>query len=116
MPIKVIVAETFLRSALRLKKRYPRVFSDVETLKIQLESGETPGDRLKGFDRLIYKVRLRNSNAQRGKSGGYRVVYYIETAEHIILLTIYSKSEQSDIPADVLRRIIQDYEPPLSRP
>jgi len=35
------------------------------------------------------KVRLRNSDAQRGKSGGYRVIYYLKTKAKIILVTIY---------------------------
>ena len=40
------------------------------------------------------------------------MVYYLQAAEQVVMLTIYSKSEQSDVPADVLRRIIQDYEAP----
>jgi mRNA-degrading endonuclease RelE of RelBE toxin-antitoxin system len=54
-------------------------------------------------------VRVRNNDLQRGKSGGYRVIYYIETQDEVILLTIYSKSDQSDVPADTIRRIIEDY-------
>lgn len=57
----------------------------------------------------MFKVRLRNTDAHRGKSGGYRVIYYLETEEQTVLLTIYSKSDQSDMPTDVIRRIIEDY-------
>jgi len=35
---------------------------------------------------------------------------YLKTAKGIILLTIYTKSEQADIAADELTSIIADYE------
>ncbi|HLB17269.1 MAG TPA: hypothetical protein VJM14_20275 [Burkholderiales bacterium] len=42
----------------------------------------------------------------RGKSGGVRVIYYWATAAvQIYLLTIYGKSERSDIDRETLRRI-----------
>ena len=51
-----------------------------------------------------------NSDILKGKSGGYRLIYYVKTATGIILLTIYTKSEQADIAADDIRDIISDYE------
>jgi hypothetical protein len=35
---------------------------------------------------------------QRGKSGGFRIIYYLRTETHILLLTIYVKTEQDDMP------------------
>ncbi|WP_423753440.1 hypothetical protein [Chlorogloeopsis fritschii] len=55
-------------------------------------------------------MRVRNSDTQKGKSGGYRLIYYVKTATGIILLTIYTKSEQVDIAADDIQSIITDYE------
>ena len=75
-----------------------------------LRGGDTPGDQIPGVGYTVYKVRVRNSDAQRGTSGGSRVVYYLQTADNVILLTMYSKSDQSDIPVDIIRRIIQAYE------
>ena len=76
----------------------------------QLEQGEQPGDQISGVGYAVFKVRVRNSDNQKGKSGGYRLIYYLETTTGIILLTIYSKSEQVDIEADELRKIITDYD------
>ncbi len=70
----------------------------------RLEQGETPGDQLQGIGYTVYKVRVKNSDAQRGKSGGYRVIYYVQTEEHITMLAMYSKSDQADIGAETLRR------------
>jgi len=110
MPTRVIVADQFYRDARKLQRDYPKILQDVRALRAQLEADERPGDRLKGLDYIAFKVRVKNSDAQRSKSGGYRVIYYLETAEQIALITIYSKSKQSDIPVDKLRRFIAEYE------
>jgi mRNA-degrading endonuclease RelE of RelBE toxin-antitoxin system len=110
MTIKVILADEFKFAAKRLRKRYPNVMRDLNPFLTQLENGELLGDRIQGLAPYrVYKARIRNSDAQRGKSGGYRVVYYLESEEQTILLTIYSKTDQSDIPSDVLRHIIAEY-------
>lgn len=110
MPTRVIVADQFLRDTRKLQRDYPSVLQDVRTLRAQLESGEKPGDRLKGLEHIVFKVRVKNRDVQRGKSGGYRVIYYVETTEQIVLITIYSKSKQSNIPTEKLRRYIAEYE------
>lgn len=111
MPIKVIVADTFYAAAKKLQKRYSHLFDDVDPLVVQLRKGETPGDRIQGLPYRVYKVRVKNSDSQRGKSGGYRVIYYLETEEQTVLLTIYSKSDQSDLSIEFIRRTIEDYLP-----
>ena len=55
------------------------------------------------------KVRLKNSDSQRGKSGGYRLIYWIVSTDLIILLDVYSKSDQSDIEVDEIRKIIKGF-------
>ncbi len=106
----VIIADTLYAAAKKLKKRYPHVLEDIDPLVVQLRRGETPGDRIQGLPYRVYKARIRNSDARRGKSGGYRIVYYLETEEQTVILTVYSKTDQSDLPTDVIRRIIEEYE------
>ncbi|MEP7292738.1 MAG: type II toxin-antitoxin system RelE/ParE family toxin [Chloroflexota bacterium] len=110
MVTKVVVADQFFRDAHKLQKRYPNILKDVRALREQLTTGEQPGDRLQGLTYKAYKVRLKNSDAKRGKSGGYRAVYYVETAEQVVMITIYSKSDQSDIATETLRQFIAEYE------
>ena len=55
-------------------------------------------------------MRKSYSNNQKGKSGGYRLIYYLKTSTHILLLTTYSKSEQDDVSAEDLRDIIEEYD------
>ncbi|MDF5718996.1 MAG: hypothetical protein PUP91_00605 [Rhizonema sp. PD37] len=47
---------------------------------------------------------------QQYGSKGYRLIYYQKTATGIILLTIYTNSEQADIAADDIISIITEYE------
>ena len=94
----------------RLSRKYRPIRVDVQPLIEQLEAGETPGDQLQGIGHTLYKVRVKNSDAKRGKSGGYRIIYYLHTAESVLLVTIYSKTEQSDIEAVELVEIIRQEE------
>jgi len=61
-----------------------------------------------GMGRTLYKVRAPNSDAQRGKSGGYRVIYYLVTNERCLLVTIYSKVDQDDVSIEAIRRILAE--------
>jgi mRNA-degrading endonuclease RelE of RelBE toxin-antitoxin system len=108
--IIVIALPTFSQNIRRLKKRYRSILQDIEPTIEQLQSGEIPGDQVSGTGYSIFKVRVRNSDAQRGKSGGYRILYYLKTNTSILLLTLYSKSEQDDIAAEDLITIIKEYE------
>ncbi|MDZ4765680.1 MAG: type II toxin-antitoxin system RelE/ParE family toxin [Chloroflexota bacterium] len=112
--VRVIFIPKALRALRSLKKRYRHADEDVETLLIQLRRGETPGDRVQGVDpSIVYKARLPNRDAARGKSGGYRVVYYSRTAETLFVLGIYSKSDQSDLEVALVRQLIAELEDAL---
>ncbi|NJL80972.1 MAG: type II toxin-antitoxin system RelE/ParE family toxin [Richelia sp. SM2_1_7] len=107
---KVEAAQTFQRNLRTLVKKYRSIRNDVQPIIEQLEGGELPGDQISGIGYEVFKLRVKNSDIQKGKSGGYRLIYYVKTATGIILLTIYTKSEQADIAADDIKNIIFDYE------
>ena len=108
--INVELSERFQKVIKRLRKKYKSIQLDVQTLIDELVSGETPGDRLQQVHHLVYKVRVKNSDVAKGKSGGYRVIYYVKTSERVILITIYSKTEQVDISADEIQQLIDEFE------
>ncbi|KAM3110861.1 type II toxin-antitoxin system RelE/ParE family toxin [Phormidesmis sp. 146-20] len=105
-PIEVRVSDRFESEVRQLGKRYRRIRLDIQPIIDQLESGELPGDQIPGMNYTLFKVRVKNSDVQRGKSGGYRIIYYLKTEVQILLVTIYSKSDKSDIAADEVREII----------
>ena len=108
--IQVEASPTFNRNLRSLAKKYRSIREDIQPVIQQLEQGELPGDPIPGVGYAVFKLRVRNRDIQKGKSGGYRLVYYVKTETRIILLTLYSQSEQIDIAADELQTIITDYE------
>jgi mRNA-degrading endonuclease RelE of RelBE toxin-antitoxin system len=108
-PIAVVETEKFRKEIKKLLKRYNSARKDIEPLIKQLETGEVPGDRIAGNKYPVYKVRVPNSDIRKGKSSGYRVVYYTMTPEAVLLTTIYSKSDRANISNKEVEDIIEDY-------
>lgn len=109
MPSEIIVEFTaeFKRKLQKLAKRYPHIRTDVQPVIDQLQTGQVIGVQIPGLDYAIFKVRARNRDARKGKRGGYRLLYYLKTEISIILITIYAKSDHSDISAEQIRRIVK---------
>jgi mRNA-degrading endonuclease RelE of RelBE toxin-antitoxin system len=107
--IEISFTPEFKRNLRGLAKKYPRIRSDVQPIIEQIQHGKFIGDQVQGTGYTIFKVRIRNSDAARGKSGGYRVIYYLKTATAVILITIYSKTEQSDISPAKIKKILAEF-------
>ncbi len=109
-PLEIKLTPQFQKDLKSLGKRYRSIRKDLQPLIEDLQSGNTPGDRIQGLKRQIFKVRLKNSDIQKGKSAGYRVLYYLQTKTGVVLLTIYSKSDLSDISDRLVEQIISMFE------
>lgn len=107
---QVIALPNFTRQLKQLVKKYQNIRSDIQPTLDALQSGETPGDRIPDIPYTVYKQRVPNTDAKRGKSGGYRIIYYIRTETMILLFTIYTKSDVSDVPVATLIQWIKEYE------
>lgn len=81
-----------------------KIEADIHPAVEELQSGNFIGDKLEGLvipaNTSIYKVRLPNSSMNIGKSGGFRLLYYVAIADKIYLLKIYSKKDDNRIPSD----------------
>jgi mRNA-degrading endonuclease RelE of RelBE toxin-antitoxin system len=99
----------FKRDIHHLIKKYPRLKQDIKPVITQLEEGELLGDVIQHIGYSVYKVRIKNSDNNKGKSAGYRMIYYVKKEDSIILLRLYSKSEQSDISAKEICSIIEKW-------
>jgi mRNA-degrading endonuclease RelE of RelBE toxin-antitoxin system len=109
-PLPVVYTPEFKRSLRQLAKKYRHIREDIQPIINELASGSKPGDQITGIQYEVFKVRVGNSDARKGKSGGYRVIYHVKEAEAIVLITIYSKSDQADVAAAAIRQIIADQE------
>ena len=112
MPTTVRISAPFQKELDRLARKYPKVIDVAASLIETLKGDERPGDKIPHIGYDVYKVRLKNPSARRGKSGGFRVVYYVQLVNSVILLTIYSKTEQTDISPDEIQHILQETQPP----
>src|SRR5713226_1018980 len=99
----------FKRNLRVLAKKYPHIRSDVQPLIEQLQSGNLSGDQVPGVRHTIFKLRVRNSDLQKGKRSGYRLIYHLKASKRIVLVTIYSKLEQKDISTKRMQHILSEF-------
>lgn len=95
----------FDREVKKLAKKYNLIKYDLK-------------DFIQNFDKLhqeatsiknnLYKIRLSNSNKNKGKRAGYRVYYYMKIYDTVYLLTIYDKSQIESINENSLNQFIDE--------
>ncbi|MGI0495516.1 type II toxin-antitoxin system RelE/ParE family toxin [Alkalinema pantanalense CENA528] len=107
--IQIQFTPEFNRKYKALKKRYRNIQSDLQPVLEALQSGEVLGDQIPGLDVIVMKLRVKNSDIQKGKSGGYRLIYWTIIDETLLLLDIYSKSDQVELDFGEIRRVIKKY-------
>ena len=113
MSSKISVNHTkgFLKDLKWLLKKYPSLISDLEQLNSILVSNPQTGTHL---GNNTYKIRLAIKSKGKGKSGGARVVSFVETEliarienTTVNLLTIYDKSEIASISTEKILELIR---------
>ena len=89
MPTRVNIPPDFKQQLKHLKRKHPSVTAEARELVHRLQSGVRPGDAVPdvGYSG-VYKERLRNRSARRGKRGGFRVIYYEQYIELVFPLLI----------------------------
>jgi mRNA-degrading endonuclease RelE of RelBE toxin-antitoxin system len=95
--IQVLATPDFQAQLRQLSKRYRSLRTDLQVLLDELQSGNCPGDQVSGTTYTVFKVRIKNSDIQKGKSAGYRVIYQRRDNAFILLVAIYSKSNESNL-------------------
>ncbi len=105
----VSLTPKFRKQLNRLGDKFRLIFEDVDQLLNSLEEGNIVGDQIPNLTYEVYKVHLPNRSAKKGKSGGFRVIYYVKTQNLIGMLSIYVKSEQTDIPLPEITALIEEF-------
>lgn len=96
-----------LKELKALKKKYTLIEQDIEAFFIEVEDGNF-GDRIQNRLNLnIYKARIPNTSTNRGKSGGFRIITYFKTKDYCYIVSIYSKTERSNMRDNEIIRIIK---------
>ncbi len=95
MSYNIFTIPPFNRQLKRLSKKFPSLKTEYARLVESLESNPFQGNALANN---CYKIRVAIKSKGRGKSGGARVISYLQVVEgNVFLLVIYDKSEQEDI-------------------
>ncbi|WP_019486873.1 MULTISPECIES: type II toxin-antitoxin system RelE family toxin [Kamptonema] len=110
-PISIRFSDEFEKGLYALSKRYRNIRADIQPIIEQIQVGDFVGNRISGMgeDYVILKARVKNTNIQKGKSSGYRLIYQVKSATRVILLTIYSKSDREDIKNNEIIGILSEF-------
>ena len=95
MNYKIKSIPRFEKEIKRLSKKYPSLKSEFIELVNELKENPTQGTSI---GNNCYKIRLSIASKGKGKSGGARVITYLQISETTVyLLSIFDKSEQENI-------------------
>lgn len=117
--VEVKVTKYFLKEMKKLAKKFPSLKSDLaklnETLLLQPQTGTPLGNG-------AFKIRLAIKSKAKGKSGGARVISYLETElvgvlqnvseqnTTVNLISIYDKSEVASISKEEILFLVRNME------
>lgn len=105
MSFEILRTPTFSKHLKRLAKKYLSLKFDYAELLDSLQTRPTQGISL-GKD--CYKLRMKISSKQSGKSGGARVITYVRIEKaRITLLDIYDKSDKENISEQELALLLK---------
>ena len=95
MNYNIFTIPPFEKQLKRLVKKFPSLKTEYAKLVEELEENPEKGVALNNG---CYKIRLAIASKGKGKSGGARVITYVQVIENsVFLLCIYDKSEKADI-------------------
>ena len=101
MGFKLIPTPPFERELKKLARRYSSIKKDISALAEELLLNPRIGTSL-GSD--CFKIRMAISSKGKGKSGGARVITYVQVLnESIFLIAIYDKSDIDNIAESAIR-------------
>ena len=109
MSYEIVFGPEIQRNVKAFQKRYRHVDDDVQAAVDQLVATPLLGDAIPNGEGTR-KLRVRNSDLRKGKSAGYRLIYYVQVEPHpvIYLLLLYAKSDRSDVTLQELKTLLQE--------
>ncbi|MGB3589553.1 MAG: type II toxin-antitoxin system RelE/ParE family toxin [Tunicatimonas sp.] len=107
MNFKIKVSLQFEKELKKLAKKYPSLKKEYPQLLANLRMNPTLGVSL---GKNVYKVRMTIASKGKGKSGGARVITYLQLDEEtVLLLTMYNKGTKDNITNKEILSLIEKY-------
>jgi mRNA-degrading endonuclease RelE of RelBE toxin-antitoxin system len=95
MNYNIEVTAFFEKQLKRLVKKFPSLKKEYSEIISSLRENPNQGVAI---GNNCYKLRIAIASKGKGKSGGARIITHVKvTSTKIYLLSIYDKSEQSDV-------------------
>lgn len=111
MTFTVRPSRSFQRKAKDLLKKYVSLKKELSEPASNLQENPRQGVEL---GKNCYKIRLAIASKRKGKSGGARVITYLITEdEELVLLTIYDKSQKTNLAKGELDELLETFESEL---
>ena len=105
MSYKIKTIPKFDRELKRLVKKYPSLKAEFIDLVTSLKENSSLGTPLGNH---CFKIRLSISSKGTGKSGGARLITYVQVSQtSVYLLSIYDKSEEDSISNKELEELLK---------
>lgn len=117
MSYNVVLSRSFKLSVKELERRFRSVKEDARVAIRALMQNPNLGVVIPGSSG-IRKLRVRNRDLARGKSGGYRLLYWIggQPEPTIYLLLLYFKGDQAEVTRAELQQLLDDLAGEIGQP
>ena len=103
---EIIEVAAYTKAIKKQAKKYRHIDEDIDNFLENVLSEDDLGISL-GDD--VYKVRIANSDKQKGKSSGYRLITYLKFVDNeLYLLYIYDKSDLASLSEHEIDRLIKE--------
>jgi len=104
MKFQVVEQELYRKAYKRLSKDYRHLQDGIDNFLDSVKSKRDLGIELKSN---LFKARIKNSDKNRGKSAGYRLISYLAIVENELhLLYIYDKSRLENLTEKEIDNLI----------
>ena len=82
----IVWSEDFDRQFKKLARKRRQIFDDLSALLEKFEAGQLPGRAAQGVHGMPVKVaRMSDRSSNRGQSGGYRIAYYYDDSQIVLV-------------------------------
>lgn len=107
--VEIQLTPEFQRKLKALAKKYRQIQADLQPILEQLQIGSFLGNQIPDIGSTVIESAAQKQRRSKGEKRWLRLIYWIVSTELIVLLDIYSKSDQSDIEVDEIRQIIKGF-------
>ncbi len=105
MNYEILTIPPFERQLKRLLKKYPSLKADLAFFLDDLETNPIQGTKI---GKNCFKIRIKISDKNKGKSGGGRIITNVLVNKGIVyLLAIYDKSDRDTLSDKELKELLQ---------